>query len=463
MSLKPQRISVENEALTKEFPDYEIVEHSLLQFTDIDGGRLGNNKFFSIELHKSSNGKFRVYTHYGRVGSVGVYEIRGPSDEKECRIAFAKIVKEKTTRKKEQYKEIKFVKASVGSKKAKEIIHKIEDDGSIKIAKRNKQKIKKIDPTVISFLDSIFADSSHALTNFLDVKITKNGFETPLGVLSFSQINEGVDILLSLGKALSKKQDSEIRKLTSLYYTTVPHALGYNATSQVIDTDSQIQQESDILQLMKDSLEVGSNAFIDDASTKLGELGIDIAPMHRNGDEYKAIVNKVKEAASDRHAHLRQFSIENIFKVILPHDRRPFQQSSIDNLQTLFHGSRNCNLVGILKRGLLIAPPEAPVSGYMFDKGIYFADKSTKSLQYSMKQFGSYHQRNNKCYLFLVEVRLGKQKILYDACYTAARLCRQENFDSVLGKAGRSLVHNEFIIYQTSQCSITHVVEISLP
>jgi hypothetical protein len=31
-------------------------------------------------------------------------------------------------------------------------------------------------------------------------------------------------------------------------------------------------------------------------------------------------------------------------------------------------------LLGILKQGLRIAPPEAPVSGYMFGKGVYFAD-----------------------------------------------------------------------------------------
>lgn len=40
----------------------------------------------------------------------------------------------------------------------------------------------------------------------------------------------------------------------------------------------------------------------------------------------------------------------------------------------LWHGSRTTNFAGILKQGLRIAPPEAPVSGYMFGKGVYFAD-----------------------------------------------------------------------------------------
>ena len=40
----------------------------------------------------------------------------------------------------------------------------------------------------------------------------------------------------------------------------------------------------------------------------------------------------------------------------------------------LWHGSRLTNWVGILSKGLRIAPPEAPVTGYMFGKGVYFAD-----------------------------------------------------------------------------------------
>lgn len=35
-----------------------------------------------------------------------------------------------------------------------------------------------------------------------------------------------------------------------------------------------------------------------------------------------------------------------------------------------------------LPQGLRIAPPEAPVTGYMFDKGVYFADMVSKSANY---------------------------------------------------------------------------------
>lgn len=54
----------------------------------------------------------------------------------------------------------------------------------------------------------------------------------------------------------------------------------------------------------------------------------------------------------------------------------------IPNKMLLWHGSRLTNFVGILSQGLRIAPPEAPVTGYMFGKGVYFADMSSKSANY---------------------------------------------------------------------------------
>jgi len=48
-------------------------------------------------------------------------------------------------------------------------------------------------------------------------------------------------------------------------------------------------------------------------------------------------------------------------------------QSELGNRQLLWHGSRLTNWAGILSQGLRIAPPEAPSTGYMFGKGVYFA------------------------------------------------------------------------------------------
>jgi hypothetical protein len=67
--------------------------------------------------------------------------------------------------------------------------------------------------------------------------------------------------------------------------------------------------------------------------------------------------------------------------VVRPNEQSAFNKKIGNNL-LLWHGSRVSNFVGILSQGLRIAPPEAPVSGYLFGKGIYLADMAEKSINY---------------------------------------------------------------------------------
>jgi len=96
----------------------------------------------------------------------------------------------------------------------------------------------------------------------------------------------------------------------------------------------------------------------------------------------------------------------------------------------LWHGSRLTNYVGILSQGLRVAPPEAPVTGYMFGKGIYFADIASKSAQYCKAS-----KTNPVGCLLLCEVALGLPMEKYYADYNANLMT--EEYSSVKG-VGRS-------------------------
>lgn len=81
----------------------------------------------------------------------------------------------------------------------------------------------------------------------------------------------------------------------------------------------------------------------------------------------------------------------------------------------LWHGSRATNFGGILSQGLRIAPPEAPVNGYMFGKGIYLADMSSKSANYCCAS-----SSNGNALLLLCEAELGDpMHTLTGSSYTA--------------------------------------------
>jgi len=57
--------------------------------------------------------------------------------------------------------------------------------------------------------------------------------------------------------------------------------------------------------------------------------------------------------------------------------------------------------VGILKRGIQIASPVAPVTGYMFGKGIYFTDVASKSANYCHAKRDSHEGLLLLCYVAL--------------------------------------------------------------
>jgi len=94
----------------------------------------------------------------------------------------------------------------------------------------------------------------------------------------------------------------------------------------------------------------------------------------------------------------------------------------------LWHGSRLTNYVGILSEGLKIAPYEAPATGYMFGKGIYFTDIVSKSANYC-------HPKNNEVGLMLLcEVALGEMNDKLVADFNAHNLPPGKNSTRGVGK-----------------------------
>jgi len=90
-----------------------------------------------------------------------------------------------------------------------------------------------------------------------------------------------------------------------------------------------------------------------------------------------------------------------------PEDPDFISTKQIRPRKLLWHGSRLCNFVGILNQGLRIAPPEAPTSGYMFGKGLYFADRIQKSAEFCYPS-----PDNLTGLLVLADVVLGQPYIL---------------------------------------------------
>ena len=94
---------------------------------------------------------------------------------------------------------------------------------------------------------------------------------------------------------------------------------------------------------------------------------------HTHHLSFKVLYNSVLLSQMPNPDYL--FQVQDIFRIERTGEKSRFEQLPAkhkgSDRRLLWHGSRVTNYGGILSQGLRIAPPEAPVNGYAFGKGVY--------------------------------------------------------------------------------------------
>lgn len=458
--------------------DFEILVKAVLQVTDIKTNR---NKYYAIELHSAQldgQATFRVFTHYGRTDDL---EVNPDAGQKECRffasLAEARhnydaIFREKTSAKK-GYKEVSLASTKIGSQKAR-------GTSSGEVDAKTLQKIKpkegtpapvvktsSLDAAVQDLVRYIYDEATHALTTSVAAKITANGIETPLGILTLGQIEKGEAILLDLYDLFQKKKKdrSSMERLTGEFYTAIPHRIGRTRAAvdtAVIDTLEVFEQKQNILQLMKDMLQVngeGGNVLFDARVDQEYEaLGCEVVGIERTNPTFRELADYV----TNSQIKTKNIQVKSIFQLKRKHEWDAFT-TNIDNQRLLFHGSRIQNWVGILSRGILL--PKIVVSlgvnrtdaGWL-GNGIYFGDAACTSVFYTTPG------RKKTRLLAIARVALGKIKDYVKITYGLPG--PPEGFDSTHGvrntaKTPSQFADDEYVIYKHEQQRLEYLVEVT--
>lgn len=262
----------------------------------------------------------------------------------------------------------------------------------------------------------------------------------PLGKLSKTTITRGFQTLKDLGAllddpSLAASYDMNYNDATehfsNLYYTVIPHAFGRNRPP-IIRSTEMLKKEIELLESlgdMKDAALIMKPKDRDAEQINLLDrqfqgLGMqEMTPLGPKSSEFTELKNYL---LSTRGAtHNLDCKVDQIFRIERKGEKERFEKDRFENgnfaaiggdRRLLWHGSRCTNFAGILSQGLRIAPPEAPVSGYMFGKGIYLADMSSKSANYCCPYISNGH-----ALLLLCEAELGEpMQALTDASYSAS-------------------------------------------
>jgi poly [ADP-ribose] polymerase len=297
-----------------------------------------------------------------------------------------------------------------------------------------------LEPPVQNLMKLIFNQTYFDAT-MSDLNYDAN--KLPLGKLSKGTIARGFQALKDLSVLLDNTDAAsraEIERLSNLFYSVIPHAFGRNRPP-VIRSNDALKKEIELLESLSDMKEAAAmlkNTLKDDSGIhqldrQFQGLNMnEMSPLDPKGQEFTELETYLTNSKGSTH-HV-SYKVEDIFRIERQGELERFEKSEYSkvasNRRLLWHGSRVTNFGGILGQGLRIAPPEAPVSGYMFGKGIYLADMSSKSANYCCS-----YSSGGTALLLLCEAELGDpMHELTNSSYSAGEDAKAKGMCSTWGK-----------------------------
>lgn len=426
-----------------------------------------HNKFYCLELQKNpSTNKYRLFSHYGRLGKTNMYDVRPAPDLQTAEKEFESILKKKKKGKRvkdkngniaiENYEKIETSKPTVGSENI------CGQSVEIEVKSNEKNDTSSYgDREVTRIINQIVDENIHNVTLMTTLKLTANGFETPLGPVTQQHIDKARIPLDTLRSNLKNGQLNEhskiIRDCNNNFFSLIPHPFSHKIQkSDWILDDQKLLEEYDLLDQLSSAIQMGS--AMKNVQQRKSALGSDIERV-TDKKELNRIKKYFKNSRARNHKNIWNYNVKNAFKIKIPSERKRFEncKDRYGNIKELFHGSRNCNILSILKKGLIIPPCSAPgVTGRMFGNGVYFAHNSTKALNYSIGFWAGTRNKYSNTFLFLANVAMGKVYDVKQALGNGA----PRGYNSIHAHKGYSLYNDEYIVYSLEQQSLTYLLEL---
>lgn len=263
----------------------------------------------------------------------------------------------------------------------------------------------------------------------------------------------------------NKKDDyRKINKELERLYITIPRKMRKVADfmAKPLDTEENISFLSSLLQKEQDTLDNASVtsqlSIVNSDETILDKLGIEI---YSEVDSLEMLMlNQLLGHNANR--------LVEAYKLFKPESEEKYKRwkplENNRNESVLFHGTRTVNVLSIFSKSLLIRPSNAVHNGSAFGDGIYFANESDKSLNYTSIN-GSYWANGNTQYgfLFVYDVARGKTLELTSRHHGKYP---PDGYDSVWAKKGMGynyswyLQNDEIIVYNSSQATPKYLLKI---
>ncbi|XP_029470799.1 poly [ADP-ribose] polymerase 2 [Rhinatrema bivittatum] len=450
--------------------------------------QFNNNKYYIIQLLEDDlQRSFNVWMRWGRVGKVGQSSLVTCGDDlKKAKEIFQKKFFDKTKNSWEERGNFEKVAGKYDILKMEYQMNTQDDEtkGNSDTTKVPKLKCK-LDPRVQSVLELI---CNIQTMEEMIIEMKYDTKKAPLGKLTVEQIKAGYQSLKKIEGCMKKKQMGKaLVEACNEFYTRIPHDFGLK-TPPLIRTEEELKEKVQLLEALGD-IEIAIKLVKSELNSRehpldqhYKKLHCSLQPLDHSSSEFKVIEKYLQSTHAATHNDYTM-TLLDVFDIEKEGEKVVFRRDLANRL-LLWHGSRLSNWVGILSKGLRVAPPEAPVTGYMFGKGIYFADMSSKSANYC---FAS--REKDIGLLVLSEVALGDINEMLEADYEAENHLNGKHSTKGLGRVapescnsvtlhgatiplgpvketqvinpnGYTLNYNEYIVYDSCQVYMRYLLKI---
>ncbi|XP_035898019.1 poly [ADP-ribose] polymerase [Anopheles stephensi] len=459
-----------------------VIYNCVLNKVDIQSDK---NSFYKLQvLEDDKQKKYWLFRAWGRIGTtIGGTKVESYNTADDAMTAFENLFLEKTDN--------DWVSHKAKYHKMPGMFYPIEIDYSETKTKRLTEQsgIKsKLAPAVQELVRMLFdVDAMNRVMLEFELDMEK----MPLGKLSKRQLQSAMKVLSEIANLIGTGgTNAQFIDASNRFYSFIPHNFGVSSVT-VLDTIEQVKDKQTMLEslmeiefaysLLNDSDEAGKDGK-NPLDAHYEQLKTVIEPMARDSEEFTLLEQYVRNTHAETHKSY-DLEIAEIFRIKRKGEDRRYQPfKKLHNRKLLWHGSRLTNFAGILTHGLKIAPPEAPVTGYMFGKGIYFADMVSKSANYCCT-----NMVDSTGLMLLCEVALGDMQEYLQAHYvtklatgkhsvkgigrtqpdpTGSHI-RPDGVEIPMGKGvsdekvKSSLLYNEFIVYDVGQVSCQYLFKMN--
>ncbi|XP_042855321.1 poly [ADP-ribose] polymerase 1-like isoform X2 [Penaeus japonicus] len=459
----------------------------------------GTNSYYKLQvLESDKKNRWWLFRSWGRIGTtIGNNKLESKEDLQDAIAHFEELYEEKTGN---RFSAKEFNKVpgcwyplDIDYGQEEEAVKKPTVGGS-------KSKLAKEVQELVALIFDVDTMKSALVEFEIDVK------KMPLGKLSKKQIESAYKVLSEALKFIKNKEEAkdgdessssssslagikaQLLDCSNRFFTLIPHDFGMKKPP-ILDDEELIKAKVAMLDNLSE-IEVAYNLLksegddedkdADPIDKHYRKLNTKIEVVDKKSDEFGMIKKYVSNTHASTHGHYK-LVVEEAFKIERSGEKKrfkPFKQ--LHNRKLLWHGSRLTNFAGILSQGLRIAPPEAPVTGYMFGKGVYFADMVSKSANYCCTSqsnptglilladvaLGNMYERNHAEYVEKLPKGMHSTKGVGRTCPDPSESINVDGVEVPLGKGiqapvgNTSLLYNEFIVYDVAQVNVKYLLKL---